>query len=96
MPDVNEHAPHDDDKWNKLKAMMKELPPLRNINAIRAWMTVCRPEMVTVFDTFCKDAAAGVDAPKRLVLYMMIAFAAGRAYQVANPTAPRDPDGYEA
>lgn len=74
---------------------MKRLPPIRNVNAIRAWLEVYQsPAMVAVYDHLLKDAAKGLGAPKKIVMYMMMAFAAGRAYQAANPDAPRDPDGY--
>lgn len=83
-----------DEKWDQLLGLMRALPPVRNVNAIRAWMTVYKPGFDQVFDMLCRDAAKGVSAPKRIVMFMMMAFAAGRAYQVANPDAQRDPDGY--
>lgn len=89
MPNVD-----DDEKWDKLMERLRHLPPLRNINAIRTWMEVCAPTSVPMFDRFVKDAAKGATAPKRVLIFMMVAFAAGRAYQAANPDAARDPDGY--
>lgn len=85
MPDVD---------WDKLVEMMRTLPPIRNVNAIRAWFTLAAPAKVAVFDHLVKDAALGKGAPKNIIMLMMAAFAAGRAYQAANPDAPRDPDGY--
>ncbi len=88
MPDV-------DEKWSKLLDLMRSLPPIRNVNAIRSWLTVYKPEVTAVFDHLVRDAATkNLPAPKRIVLFMMMAFAAGRAYQSANPDAERDPDGY--
>lgn len=74
---------------------MRRLPPVRNINAIRVWLETVRPERVDMFDRLIRDAAKGkMGAPKQVVLLMFMAFAAGRAYQEANPGAPKDPDGY--
>jgi hypothetical protein len=88
MPDV-------DEKWNKVLELMRHLPPIRNVTAIRAWLAVYKPELATVFDMLARDATTkNLPAPKRMILFMMMAFAAGRAYQAANPDAPRDPDGY--
>lgn len=74
---------------------MRHLPPIRNINGIRTWIELNTPFMLDMFDRLIRDAAKGkMGAPKAMVRMMFMAFAAGRAYQEANPDAPRDPDGY--
>jgi len=88
MPDV-------DEKWNKVVEAMRHLPPVRNITAIRAWLLEYKSEVTAVvWDKLVLDATKGLPAPKNIVMLVMAAFAAGRAYQAANPDAPRDPDGY--
>lgn len=90
MPDVEAEA-----QWQAFLEQLRHLPPLRNITAIRAWLVVFKSDRTAaVFDRLAADAAKGSPAPKNIMLMVMAAFAAGRAYQQANPDAPRDPDGY--
>lgn len=84
-----------DEKWDKLMEAMRHLPPVRNITAIRAWLLAYKSDRTAVvWDKLVADAAKQMPAPKNIVMLVMAAFAAGRAYQAANPDAPRDPDGY--
>ncbi len=85
-----------DDQHQKLLEQMRNLPPLRNINAMHAWLWKCRPDLAPMFEAFSRDAAGGNKTAGKVILLMMVAFASGRAYQEANPEAPRDPDGYGA
>ena len=74
--------------------MMKGLKPIRNINAIRAWVAFMRPEVSAAIEQFIADATKGNKPAGQIVLFLMMGFAAGRAYQEANPEAPADPEGY--
>lgn len=80
---------HDD-----LVVEMRHLSPLRNLNAMHAWLAKFKPDLVVPFELFCRTAAADNLTSKQILLFMMVGFAAGRVYQEANPDAPRDPDGY--
>lgn len=88
MPTLN------NEQYDELLATMRHIPPIRNINAMHAWLSKCRPDLVRMFEMVTKGAAAGHEQAKNLILLMMTAFAAGRTYQEANPDAQRDPDGY--
>lgn len=83
-----------DDERVALVKRMRSLPPLRNINAMHAWMSACRPDAVPMFEAFLKSAAEGHQSAKTVIIMMMASFAAGRVYEEANPNAPKDPDGY--
>lgn len=81
--------------YNRLIKAMTVLPAPRNINAVRAYVMLYKPEMAPLVDSLARDASVGSAAAQQLMLFMSVAFAAGRAYQDANPTAPMDPFGYE-
>lgn len=70
------------------------LRPMRNIEAMRVWASIMLPVLVPIIDGFVKDATVGNKHATKLIMFMMSAFAAGRAYQEANPDAKPDPDGY--
>lgn len=82
------------DNRDSLIERMRHLPPLRNINAIHAWLSEKRPQWVAAFERFHSDAVANHPTARVVLMLMMFAFAAGRVYQEANPDAPKDPDGY--
>jgi hypothetical protein len=81
-------------KHAQLLERMTGLPPLRNVNAMHAWMVVFNPTLAPIFELFQASAKQGNKTARDLLLFMMAAFAAGRAYQEANPDAPKDPNGY--
>ena len=81
--------------YNRLIRAMAALPAPRNINAVRAYVMLYKPELAPLIEPMARDAAAGSKPAQQLMLFMLAAFAAGRAYQDANPNAPMDPFGYE-
>lgn len=83
------------DNQSKLRLLLQNLAPVRNLNAIRAYIQIERPNFRLGFDLLMRDTAHGNHTASTIIKFMMYAFAAGRAYQEANPDAPRDPDGYE-
>jgi hypothetical protein len=83
-----------DGQHSALLARMRSLPPVRNITAIHAWLSATRADLVAVYEALTRGAGNGHQQAKTVVMLMMAAFAAGRAYQEANPDAPRDPNGY--
>lgn len=78
-----------------LEAMKADrLLPIRNMTAIQTWINLQRPELSPLVNKFFTDAGKGDNNAQLVVFLLMMVFAAGRAYQEANPTAPSDPDGY--
>ncbi len=83
------------ERYNKLLKAMETIPPPKNIHAIRAYITMYKPELAPIVEPMLRDAAIGSKPAQQLVLFLLAGFAAGRAYQDANPTAPMDPHGYD-
>lgn len=65
-----------------------------NLSAMLMWYSVNRPEMLELYQTFIKDATKGNKSASTVVIMLMMAFAAGRAYQEAKPDASKDWEGY--
>lgn len=83
------------ERHERLLDQMKRLPPIRNIQAIRVYVAEFHPSMLTTVENILRDATIGSLPAQQIFRFLMVGFAAGRAYQEANPTAAVDPHGYD-
>lgn len=83
------------ERYNKLLKMMESLPPPKNLHAIRVYIALYKPELSPLVEPMLRDASIGSKPAQQIILLLITGFAAGRAFQDANPTAPFDPNGYD-
>jgi hypothetical protein len=83
------------ERHEKLLEQMRRLPPVRNIQAIRVYVAEHQPAMLPVVEGILRDATIGSLPAQQIFRFIMVGFAAGRAYQEANPTSAVDPHGYD-